>query len=148
MEGIPELTLNTHVDELMVLCETTVDFENVKENGFDFFDTLAFQGWNSFFERLKGLVYPVLVKQFWVHATMVKETITAYVMNRKIVITENSIIDLISHNGKGKRVHNVKTNVKREANITFVIFKAGINLDDDKGPKVYNKALKLFMKNL
>lgn len=62
MEGIPELTLNTHVDELMVLCETIVDFENLKEIGFDFFETLAFQGWNSFFERLKGLVYPVLVK--------------------------------------------------------------------------------------
>lgn len=65
---------------------------------------------------------------------MVKEMITSYVMNRKIVITENSIIDLTSHNGKGKRVHNVKTNVKREEKITFVIFKAGTNLDDDKGP--------------
>lgn len=44
-------------------------FENLKDNGFDFFETMAFQGWNSFFERLKGLVYPMLVKQFWVYAT-------------------------------------------------------------------------------
>lgn len=106
----------------MALCETTVDFENLKEIGFDFFDTLAFQGWKSFFEILKGPVYPVLVKQFWVHATAKKETIPSYVLNRKIVITEKSIIDLFLHNDKGKRIHNVKTNSKREAKITFVIY--------------------------
>lgn len=42
MEGIPELTLNIHVDELMVLCETIVDFKNLKDNGFDFSETLEF----------------------------------------------------------------------------------------------------------
>lgn len=113
MEGIPELTLNTLVDELMVLCETIMDFKNLKDNGFDFFETLAFQGWNSFFEKLKVPFYPVLVKQFWVHATVEKETLTSFVMNRKTVITEKSITNLISHNGNGKRVHSVKTNARR-----------------------------------
>ena len=64
MEGIPELTLNTPVDELMLLCQTIMDFKNLKENGFYFSETLEFQGWKSFFERLISHVYPVLMKQF------------------------------------------------------------------------------------
>lgn len=48
-------------------------------------------------------------------------------MNGKIVITEKSITDLISHNGKGKRIHGVKINAKREVVITLVIFKTGTN---------------------
>lgn len=64
MEGIHVLTLNTLVDELMVLCEPIMDFKNVKDNGFDFSETLEFQGWKGFFERLTGPVYPVLVKDF------------------------------------------------------------------------------------
>lgn len=85
-----------------MLCETTVDFKNLKENGFDFIETLNVQRWNTFFERLTGPVYHVLVKKNWVHATAERETITSYVMNRKIVITKKSIADLIGHDGKGK----------------------------------------------
>lgn len=133
LEGIPELTFNTHVDELMVLFEKIVDFKNLKGNGFDFFETLAFQGWNSFFKRLKGPVYPVLLKQFWVHATAEKEMVTSYVINSKIVIIGKSIADLILHNGRGKIIHSAKTNAKREAKISYVIFKVGTNLDVDKG---------------
>lgn len=62
MEWIPKLTLNTPIDELMFICETIVDFKNMKDNGFDFSEILEFQGWEGFFERLTGLVYPVLVK--------------------------------------------------------------------------------------
>lgn len=76
LEGIPELTLHTPVNELMLLCETIVDFKNLKENDFDFSETLELQGWKNLFERLTGPVYPVLVKQFGVHATAEKKTIT------------------------------------------------------------------------
>lgn len=41
---------------------------------------------------------------------------------------EKSIADLISHNGKGKRIHNAEINAKREQDIAHVIFKDGINL--------------------
>lgn len=68
------------------------------------------------------------------HATAEKETFASYVMNRKFVITEKSIVDLISHNGKGKRNHSAKINARREADIAPVIFKDGTNLEDDKGP--------------
>ncbi|XP_050916319.1 uncharacterized protein LOC127131441 [Lathyrus oleraceus] len=116
----------------MVLCETIVDFKNLKENGFDFTETLDIQGWKTFFERLTYPVYPVLVKQFWVHTTVEKETITSYVMNRKIVITEKSIADTISHDGKGKRIHNAKITSKREAIISPIIFKEETNFFDEK----------------
>lgn len=64
MEGIPELNLHTPINELTVLWETIVDFQNLKDNNFDFTETLNVQGWNTFFERLTDPVYPVLVKQF------------------------------------------------------------------------------------
>lgn len=86
-------------------------------------------------------MYPVLVKKFWVHATIEKETITSYVMNMKIVIIEKPIVDLISHNGKGKRIHNGKINAKREAATAFIIFKDGTNLD--KGPSAKDLTNKL-----
>lgn len=134
LKGISELTIHTPVNELMVLCETIIDFKNLKENGFDFTETLGLQGWKTFFERLTSSIYLVLVKQFWVHATVEKETIPSYVMNRKIVITEKSIVDLISHDGKGKRIHSAKITTKREATISLVIFKDETNFEDDKGP--------------
>lgn len=39
-EGLRELTLNTPVDKLRVLCESMVDLKNLKANGFDIFGTL------------------------------------------------------------------------------------------------------------
>lgn len=66
--------------------------------------------------------------------TAKRETITPYVINRKIVITEKSIVDLIGHDGKGKRVHKETITVKRDADISPVIFKEGTNFADEKGP--------------
>lgn len=136
LEGIPELTLHTPINELIVLCETIVDFKNLKDNDFDFTETLNVQGWNTFFERLTCPIYIVLVKQFWVHATAERETITSYFMNRKIFITEKSIADLIGHDGKGKRVHSATITAKRDDDISPVIFKEETNFADEKGPSV------------
>ena len=55
-------------------------------------------------------------------------------MNRKIVITEKSTTDLISHDSKGKIIHTAKVNARREVIIALVIFKEGTNFEDDKGP--------------
>lgn len=41
MEGIPELTLHTHANELIVLCETIVDFKNLKKMGL-----ISLKPWN------------------------------------------------------------------------------------------------------
>ncbi|KAI5412338.1 hypothetical protein KIW84_057134 [Lathyrus oleraceus] len=56
MEGIQELTLHTSVNELMVLCETIVDFKKLKDNDFDSSETLELHGWKTFFVRLIGPV--------------------------------------------------------------------------------------------
>lgn len=55
-------------------------------------------------------------------------------MNKKIVFIEKSITDLISHNGCGKRVYNVKTDVMGEFMVASIIFKEGIKIDEGKGP--------------
>lgn len=55
-------------------------------------------------------------------------------MNKKIVITEKSIADLIGHDGKGKRVHSVTITAKRDVVIYLVIFKEETNFVDEKGP--------------
>ncbi|XP_050897540.1 uncharacterized protein LOC127104400 [Lathyrus oleraceus] len=136
LEGIPELTLHTPVNELIVLCETIVDFKNLKDNDFDFTETLNVQGWNTFFERLTCPIYTVLVKQFWVHAIAERETITSYITNRKIFITEKSIADLIGHDGKGKRVHSATITAKSDDDISPVIFKEETNFAIEKGPSV------------
>lgn len=132
MEGLLEITLNTHVDELMVLCETIIDFKKLKDNGFDFSEILELQGWKYFLERLTGPVYLVLVKQFWIHVVTTKDTISSFVINRKIMVTEKSIANLISHNGCGKRVYNVKTDARREVMVASVIFKERTKLDESK----------------
>lgn len=134
MEGISEITLNTPVEELIVLCQTIVDFKNLKDNDFNFTETLEFQGWNAFYERLTGPVYPVLVKKFWVHVVAEKDTITSYIMNRKTVSIEKLIAYLISHNGCGKRVYNVKYDAHKDSKLESVIFKEGTKFDDGKGP--------------
>lgn len=74
----------------------------------------------------------MLVKQFWIHIVATKDTITSFVVNMKIIITEKTIADLISHNGCGKRVYNVKTAARREAMVALVTFKEGTKLDEGK----------------
>lgn len=64
MEEIPKISLSTPVTKLEVLCESILDFENLKLNGFDLTSDVVTQGWEDFFNRLKGPVYSALVKYF------------------------------------------------------------------------------------
>ena len=41
-----------------------VDVDNLKQNGYDLTKDIRTQGWEGYFERLKGPVYTELVKQF------------------------------------------------------------------------------------
>lgn len=61
-------TLLTPINQLEVLCETMVDFRSLAANGFDLCHAVEFQVWTKFFDRLIGPVYPILVKEFWIHA--------------------------------------------------------------------------------
>ena len=60
----PIRTLLTLVDSLEVLCELIIDFESLKENGFDLSEDVTAQGWNRYFDRLLGPIFHILVKEF------------------------------------------------------------------------------------
>lgn len=63
-----ELTLTAPANELEVLCELMVDFENLKDNGFDLLSVVKIQGWEKYFDRLQGPVLFYLVREFLTHA--------------------------------------------------------------------------------
>ncbi|KAI5385301.1 hypothetical protein KIW84_072049 [Lathyrus oleraceus] len=86
-----------------------VDFENLKADAFYVFGTLRSQGWEGFFDCLKGPVYDQLVKQLWVFAKASKFQVTSYVLGHKISISEKSIATLLGHDGSGKKCFNRTT---------------------------------------
>ena len=61
---VPLRTLLTPVKNLEVLSELIIDFESLKENGFDLSEDVTAQGWNKYFDRLLGPLFPILVKEF------------------------------------------------------------------------------------
>ena len=97
----PERTTLIPVDSLEVVAELMVDFDNLKENGFDLLPAVEFQGWKNFFDRLVGPVFPHLVKEFWIHAIASPKVILSFVMGKEISITENLIRKLLGFEGHG-----------------------------------------------
>ena len=61
---VPLRTLLTPVKNLEVLSEIIVDFNSLKENGFDLSEEIQAQGWEKYFDRLVGPTFPILVKEF------------------------------------------------------------------------------------
>ena len=60
----PHIHLATPFEKLEVLCESLVDFENMKKNGVDLTEELRMQGWETYFQCLYGHVSTNLVKEF------------------------------------------------------------------------------------
>ena len=107
--SLPEITCAYPSTDLSVLKELHVDFENLAQNGFDLSAEVNAQGWNSYFERLKGPIFVDLVKEFWIHAEYNHLNVTSHVMEEKIVITEKSIVALLSMEFlKNKKVYGKK----------------------------------------
>src|SRR3954470_3843902 len=50
--------------ELEVLCESAVDINNLKANGFQCDARILEQGWSKYLDRLVGPIYPELVRTF------------------------------------------------------------------------------------
>lgn len=67
-----------------------------------------------------------------------KDIISSFVVNRKIVVTKKSIVDIISHNGCGKGVCNIKKDARREVMVPSVILKEETKLDEAKGSSAKN----------
>src|SRR4051812_1425824 len=87
------------MDELEVLGEMMVDFDNLEEHNNHLKNNMLFQGWELFFYHLCGPVYPELVKEFWVHATLMPKAILFIVHGEEISITENRIRRLFGLEG-------------------------------------------------
>lgn len=90
-ENLQEIKLSTLVDELEVLCVLIVDFNSLKRNGFDLSGDVATQGWEAFLNCLKWLVYPALVKDFYIHVKTTELVISSFVLGKKISNIEQSI---------------------------------------------------------
>ncbi|XP_058733234.1 uncharacterized protein LOC131604836 [Vicia villosa] len=88
-QNVPQKTCLIPMDELEVLGEMMVDFDNLEEHDIHLKDDMKFQGWEAFFYRLCGPVFPELVKEFWVRATIMPKAILSFVHGEEISITEN-----------------------------------------------------------
>src|SRR4051812_6048435 len=88
-ELTPVVACSIPKDEMEVLCELMVDFDNIEENQFHLREDIIFQGWTSLFAEFVGPVYPDLVKEFWAHAVFAPKAILSFVHGKSVVITEN-----------------------------------------------------------
>src|SRR3954465_6514692 len=88
-ELTPVVACSIPKDEMEVLCELMVDFDNIEENQFHLKEDIIFQGWTSLFAEFVGPVYPDLVKEFWAHAVVAPKAILSFVHGKFVVITEN-----------------------------------------------------------
>src|SRR3954465_9682987 len=93
-------------DELEVICELMVDFDNIEEHQYNLKEDVIFQGWTSLFAEFCGPVYPDLVKEFWVHAVVAPKSILSFVHGKFVVVTEN-ILRTMFDLRKPKGVHEV-----------------------------------------
>src|SRR4051812_26662684 len=97
-EYAPLKTCLIPTKELEVLCESIVDINNLKANGFQCDVRIFEQGWSKYLDRLVGPIYPELVKDFWVHATVTPTAIISFVLGHEVVITEKLIRKLYNLN--------------------------------------------------
>src|SRR3954466_3693192 len=88
-ELTPAVACSIPKNELEVLCELMVDFDNIEEHQFHLKEDMMFQGWTSLFTEFCGPVYPDLVKEFWVHAVVAPKSILSFVHGKFVVVTEN-----------------------------------------------------------
>lgn len=105
----PHINLATPFDKLEVLCESLVDFDNMKLNGVDHTEKLKKQGWETYFQRIYGPIYTFLVKEFWRFVDCDDHCIVSYILGVKMVITEKSIAKLLNiEKTGGRRIYNHK----------------------------------------
>src|SRR4051812_19258435 len=67
---IPQKTCLIPLDLLEVICELMLDFDDLEKHDVHLTKNMIFQGWGPLFYDLCGPVYPDLVKEFWVHTTV------------------------------------------------------------------------------
>src|ERR1044072_9088430 len=92
-------------EDLSVLSELRVNFNNIASNGFDLREEMTFQGLENYFARLHGPVYEHLVKDFWKQADWDSYHVVSHV-GKRIIITEKTIAQLLGLTHlAGKRIY-------------------------------------------
>ncbi|XP_058741900.1 uncharacterized protein LOC131614314 [Vicia villosa] len=86
---VQPITCSVPWDQLEVICELMVDVENLEKHEIHLEENMRFQGWAPMFYDLCGPVYPDLVKEFWVHATVMPKAILSLVHGEIFLITES-----------------------------------------------------------
>ncbi|XP_058760657.1 uncharacterized protein LOC131634008 [Vicia villosa] len=86
---VPQKTCLILLELLEVICELMVDFENLEKHDIHLTKNMVFQGWGDLFYGLCGPVYPDLVKELWVYATVMPKAILSIVHGELFSITEN-----------------------------------------------------------
>lgn len=94
-----KLILTTPINELEVLCELLVGFENLKDNGLNLLSVVKFQGWEKYFDHLQGPIFFHLVREFWIHSKTSVFQVTSFVMGKKIVSNKKLIAKLMNMMG-------------------------------------------------
>ncbi|XP_057451825.1 uncharacterized protein LOC130743602 [Lotus japonicus] len=75
-------------------------------------DQVNLQGWSGYLNRLDGPIYTNLVVEFWKNAVCNDYYVVSHVLDKKIVISEESIAKLLGMEfQQGKRIKNVDANV-------------------------------------
>ncbi|KAI5435515.1 hypothetical protein KIW84_022077 [Lathyrus oleraceus] len=143
----PHINLATPFEKLDVLCESLVDFNNMKRNGVDLTEELHQQGWGNYFQRLYDPVYPNLIKEFLRFADADDHFIVSYVLGVKIVITEKSIAALLNmEKAGGRRIYNINPRAKYIAHeINPTIFKLNTEGNPSKNKELHQN-LRVWLK--
>ncbi|KAI5444842.1 hypothetical protein KIW84_013212 [Lathyrus oleraceus] len=119
----------------------------MRRNGVDLTEDLHKQGWENYFNRLYGPIYPLLVKEFWRHADADDQFIVSFVLGVKIVITEASIASLLNmETTGGKRIYNIPPRSKRITEvINPTIFKPNVEGNPSKNKELHQN-LRVWLK--
>ena len=90
---------NSSLNQLVIINEKLVDFDELLKIGFNLWKTVSEQGWSGYFEMLSGFTYPSLVKEFWINASIVELNsecaILSRVTNISITVTSKAIANVI-----------------------------------------------------
>ncbi|KAI5399197.1 hypothetical protein KIW84_064542 [Lathyrus oleraceus] len=143
----PHIHLATPFEKMEMLCETLVDFDNMKRNGIDLTDELKKQGWENYFQRLYGPVYPNLVKEFERFSDSGDHYIVSYILGVKIVTTEKSIAALLNmEKTGGRRIYNINPRAKYLSHeINPTIFQQNAESKHSKNKELH-KNLRVWLK--
>ncbi|XP_057443940.1 uncharacterized protein LOC130736110 [Lotus japonicus] len=135
-------------EELQVLCEIRVDFQNLAENGLDLLPAVKAQGCERYFNRLSAPIYDKLVKEFSKHADCDDYQVVSHVLGKKIIISKRSIALLLGGETiKGSRFQtNDSKSKKFKENLNSVLYVSWRSTKSDYKKKDLHPDLRILHK--